>query len=68
MEPFDAMVRELTRDWLDATGHTLERQEYVSFTRWGVTLDCNFTKADLQRIVKVMEILEKEFPDEEAST
>ncbi len=31
----------------------------------GPTLDCNFSKADLQRIVKVMEILEKEFPAEE---
>lgn len=60
---FDARVRELTKAWLDDTGHTHRNHEYVSFSRRGVTLDCNFTKTDLERIVKVMEILEKEFSE-----
>lgn len=60
---FDLRVRELTESWLDATGHTLRSHEYVSFSRRSVTLDCNFTKKDLEKIVKVMGILEKEFTE-----
>ena len=55
-------IKELTADWLDATGHTIGENDgqYVSFGCSTVTLDGYFEKEQIQKILAAMEAIEKE--------
>ena len=55
-------IKELTAELLDATGHTTGKNDgqFVRFASSHVTLDGYFTKDQIQKILAIMEAIEKE--------
>ncbi len=62
--PIDERARELTADWIELNHTTDDPQDqYIDFESRTVTLDGYFSKDQLKKVLEVMEVIEREFPE-----